>query len=115
MKVQGYQKSGIHFLKHILNKLIVLKNEPEQLGSRVTDYWLGSWGSVHYRGNNFSLCHHLYASPGTGPASYLVGTKDFFSGSKATEHKANHSPLSNDVVKNIWSVTSTVLYMFMAW
>jgi hypothetical protein len=31
------------------------------------------------------------------------------------EHRTNHSPLSNDVVKNAWSVTSAAQYVFMAW
>jgi hypothetical protein len=31
------------------------------------------------------------------------------------EHKADHQPLSSAKVKNVWSYTSTLQYMFMAW
>jgi hypothetical protein len=49
------------------------------------------------------------------PASYPMGTRDSFSGSKAARCEADHSPPSSAEVKNSWSYTSTPQYVFVAW
>jgi hypothetical protein len=47
----------------------------------------------------FSLLHSIQTSSGAQPASYPMG-EGLFPGIKQPEHEANHSPPSNDKVKN---------------
>jgi hypothetical protein len=48
------------------------------------------------------------------PASYPVGTRDYFSGVKLPGREADLSPPSSAEVKNAWSCTATRQYFFMA-
>ena len=47
-------------------------------------------------------------------ASYLMGTEWYFLAVKRTGREDDHSPMSRAKVKNIWSSTSTPLYIFEA-
>jgi hypothetical protein len=49
------------------------------------------------------------------PASYPMGTRDSFPGVKRSGREADQSPPSSAEVKNAWSYTSTLQYVFMAW
>jgi hypothetical protein len=49
------------------------------------------------------------------PSSYPVGTRGSFPGGKAAREWTDHSPPSSADVKNAWSCTSTLPYVFTAW
>jgi hypothetical protein len=55
---------------------------------------------------NFSLRLHVQTGSGAHPASYPMGTGGSFHEGKATGVSRS---------KNVWSYTSTPLYVFMAW
>jgi len=47
------------------------------------------------------------------PVQWLLGADS--PGLKRPAREADHLPLSNAEVTNVWSYTSTLPYMFMAW
>jgi hypothetical protein len=54
--------------------------------------------------------------PTLGPTvSYLVGTRDSFTGTNRLGCEVDHSPTSSAEVKNAWSYTSTPPYIFKMW
>jgi hypothetical protein len=65
--------------------------------------------------NNISLHYLVRNGSGALPASYPMFTGGIFAGVKRSARKADHSPQSSAEVKNAWSYTSTLPYVFMAW
>jgi hypothetical protein len=68
------------------------------------------WGST-----DFSLHHRVQTGSGAHPASYPMGTEGSFSGIKRPGRETDHSPPSSAEVKNTWSYTFTLSYVFTAW
>jgi hypothetical protein len=64
---------------------------------------------------NFSLHHRVQTGSGSHPASYPMGTGAVSLGIKRPGRKVDHSPPSSAEVKNAWSYTSTLQYVFMTW
>jgi hypothetical protein len=58
----------------------------------------------------FSLYQLVQTDSGAQPVSYQIGIGGSFPGDKA-----DHSPPSNAKSKNLWSYTSTLPYVLMAW
>jgi hypothetical protein len=56
---------------------------------------------------NFSLHHRVQNGCRAHQASYPMGTRGSFPGSKAPGREPDHSPPSNAEVKNAWNYTST--------
>jgi hypothetical protein len=83
------------------------------------DYTLGSQriGISFLEGvRDFSLLHSIRIGFAAHPASYPVGTDDFFLvGTKWPERAADHSSSSITDVKNPWSYTFTPQYIPMAY
>jgi hypothetical protein len=61
---------------------------------------------------NFSLHHLVQYGSGAHPASY-PGALSL--GVKRLGHEADYSPPSSAEVKNAWSYTSALQYVFMVW
>jgi hypothetical protein len=53
----------------------------------------------------FSLRHRVQTASGAHPASYPVGTGEFFPGVKGTGREADHSSPSSAEVMNAWGIT----------
>jgi hypothetical protein len=62
-----------------------------------------------------SLLHRFQTGPGAHPASYTVGSRDYYLGENRPAREANHSPPSSVELKNAQRYTSTPQYIFMAW
>jgi hypothetical protein len=71
---------------------------------------LSGFDSCKGRGRTFSLRHSVQTASGAHSASYRMGT-----GIKRPGQEAEHSPPSSAEVKNAWSYTSTLPYVFMVW
>jgi hypothetical protein len=71
----------------------------------VFDSWQG------YR-RDFSLFHFVQTGYAIYPASYPVSTRALSLVVKWPGNAADHSPLSTAKVKNVWSYTSTLPYIF---
>jgi hypothetical protein len=61
----------------------------------------------------FSPYHRFQTGSGAHPASYTMGIKGSFPGSKWPGRDADHSPPFSAEVKNAWSYTSIPQYAFM--
>jgi hypothetical protein len=64
--------------------------------------------SIHHRFQTEAGAHLVLCPMGTGEGDISRGVK--WSG-----HEANHSPSSAEWFINVWSYTSTLSYVFMAW
>jgi hypothetical protein len=49
---------------------------------------------------DFTLLHFVQTGSKAHPASYSLGTEDFFTGVKLPGHETEHSPPSSAVIKN---------------
>jgi hypothetical protein len=58
---------------------------------------------------NSSLYHRVQIGCGAHPASYPMGTGDYFPGLKLKGREADHSPPSSAEAKNAWSYSSTLI------
>jgi hypothetical protein len=63
---------------------------------------------------NFSLHHRVQNGSGAHPASCPMGTGGSFPGVKRPWREADHSPPSSDEVKNAWTISPLLQYVFMA-
>jgi len=75
-------------------------------------YGLDDRTSVPVRGRDSFLFATGY---GAQPASYPMGTGRSFLGVKRTGREADCLLASSAEVKNVWSYTSTLTYVFMVW
>jgi hypothetical protein len=62
----------------------------------------------------FALLHVVQTSSGVRRTSYPMVTGCCFPGVKRPGLEADHSPLTNDVVKKTWAYISTPPYAYMA-
>jgi hypothetical protein len=85
----------------------------------VQGYRLDDWGCrIRFLAGagNFSLHHCVQNGSGSHPASYPMGTRGSFPGSKAARDMKLTTHLHLVLrSKNEWSYTSTPQYAFMAW
>jgi hypothetical protein len=65
-----------------------------------TDYRIDGRGSIPVRDKDFSLFHCVGTGCRFHPASYSMGTEEFFNGIKRPGSETEHSPPSRAVVKN---------------
>jgi hypothetical protein len=64
---------------------------------------------------NFSLHHRFQTGSGAHAASYPMGARGSYPGSKRPGHEADHSPPSSAEVEHAWSYTPFLQYVFVAW
>ena len=62
----------------------------------------------------FCVYHHIYTGYGTHIAFSPVDMRAVSSGAKWLLHEVDHSPPSSAEVKNVWSYTLTLPYVFIA-
>jgi hypothetical protein len=67
------------------------------------------------RSKSFSLLQGIQTGSGSHLASYLMGIGGCFQRNKMVVCEADHLSTSNVNVKNSWSYTSTLSYVFMLW
>jgi hypothetical protein len=60
----------------------------------------------------FSFCYRVQSGSEAHPAAYPICTKDSFPGVKKSEREVEHSLPSSAEVKNEWSYSSTIPYIF---
>jgi hypothetical protein len=101
------------------NSPVTSKNSPPNCptASTVTRLRAGWWGlDFSQEREIFSLHPRVQTGSGFHPASYPVDTGALSPGVKLPMREADHSPTSSSTkVKNVWSYTSTLQYVFMAW
>jgi hypothetical protein len=59
--------------------------------------------------------HRVQTDSGAHPVSCPTGTGGSYPEVKRPGHEADHAPPSSAEVKNAWSYTSTLLYVFKVW
>jgi hypothetical protein len=77
----------------------------------VTRLWAGQLGFKSQQGQEISCRPDLGSTQ--PPIRWVSGALSL--GVKRPRREADHSPPSNAEVKNMWSYTSSPLYIFMAW
>jgi hypothetical protein len=85
-------------------------------GKSVLPNGLDDRGSIIGRDKKgtFSLPHRIQTCSAAQPASYPVTTGAVSPGVKRPEREDNHSSSSSTDFINVWSYTSTLLYVLMA-
>jgi hypothetical protein len=68
-----------------------------------------------FRQGKIFLCRNLETGSGAHPVSRPAGTTVLFSDVQRPGHEAKYSPPSSSDIKNVWSYTSTLTYVCMAW
>jgi len=73
------------------------------------------FAAAYTNNNQASLVHHL-SGLALGPTQPLIQRLQqlFLRELQQLVHEADHSPPSSAEIKNVWSSTSTPLYVFMA-
>jgi hypothetical protein len=84
----------------------------------VTRLWAGQPGFDSWQGRrDLFLFHHIHSSCRAHPASYPVSTwgENLALGIKWLGHEVDHSSPFSAKVKNVWNITFTPPYIFIAW